>query len=92
MNEDKVVRNLLINEGASYTVNGGKLTVLGFIKNIENTPANFIFTDGAQLIHNNTGVLATMKKTLQRQTQEIQNGRVGTQSARRSQTALSSQM
>ncbi|MCQ2308628.1 MAG: T9SS type A sorting domain-containing protein [Bacteroidales bacterium] len=64
MNEDMEARNLLINEGASYTVNGGKLTVLGFIKNIENTPANFIFTDGAQLITDNTGVLATMKKNI----------------------------
>ena len=64
MNEDKEVRNLLINEGASYTVNGAKLTVSGFTKNVENIAANFVVTDGGQLIHNNAGTVATFEKNI----------------------------
>ena len=66
------VANMIINNGTTITIdNGAILNVSGLCQNDD--PENLVIEDGGQLIVNNSGVQATMKKNIGSNTSKASN-------------------
>ena len=65
LTEDMTKRNVIIADGASLNINANvTLNVAGACLNPSHDAAQLVIADGGQLIHNNAGTVATMKKNI----------------------------
>ncbi|MDO5342893.1 MAG: InlB B-repeat-containing protein, partial [Bacteroidia bacterium] len=65
LTEDMTKRNVIIADGASLNINANvTLNVAGACFNPSHDAAQLVIAEGGQLIHNNAGTVATMKKNI----------------------------